>query len=576
MNTNNHPGTTDRKKILLLLLPFWTPLIPPMGISCLKGFLQKHGYNVKTIDANIEAGFREINDNYFKKLESAVPGDHRGNLLNIGIDVLQGHMTAHLHRERDNEARYIELVKSLIYKTFYSVAKDSLVRELNAILDTFFLQLETYMLDILEKEQPHVLGLSTFKGILASSLFAFKLAKEKYPLLLTVMGGGIFADQLAMGSPNFDYFIENTPYIDKIIIGEGELLLLKLLQGEVPAHEKVLTSQDMNCGVMDLSTADLPDFSDLQMKYYPNMASYTSRSCPFQCNFCSETINWGTYRKKKAKQVVRELTQLYEQGQCQLFLLSDSLLNPIISELAREFLTSDIALYWDGYLRVDRKVCNPENTFMWRRGGFYRARLGIESGSSKVLEAMNKEITPQQIKTAVSNLAQAGIKTTTYWVIGFPGETEEDFLQTLDLIESLKNDIYEVDCNPFRFHLSGQVKSLQWREKKIARLYPKWAREFLLMETWFIDNANPSREDIYRRVNRFLEHCKKLGIPNPYSLDEICKADERWQKLHKNAVPPLLDLQQGSAYINECKHLKKLQTAVDMFQKEEDDDFDFI
>ena len=52
-------------KILLGLLPFWTPLIPPLGISCLKSYLQKRGYQIKTIDVNIEEPFADIYHNYF-------------------------------------------------------------------------------------------------------------------------------------------------------------------------------------------------------------------------------------------------------------------------------------------------------------------------------------------------------------------------------------------------------------------------------------------------------------------------------------------------------------------------------
>jgi radical SAM superfamily enzyme YgiQ (UPF0313 family) len=78
---------------------------------------------------------------------------------------------------------------------------------------------------------------------------------------------------------------------------------------------------------------------------------------------------------------------------------------------------------------------------LWRRGGFYRARLGIESGSPKILQKMGKNTTIDQIKKALSNLAYARIKTTTYWIVGYPGETEEDFLKTLTLIKELQNEI---------------------------------------------------------------------------------------------------------------------------------------
>jgi hypothetical protein len=108
-------------------------------------------------------------------------------------------------------------------------------------------------------------------------------------------------------------------------------------------------------------------------------------------------------------------------------------------------------------------------------------------------------------------------------------------------------------------------------------LYPPEARELLIMQTWGLEEKNgqaiTGREEIYQRVNRFVEHCRKLGIPNPYSWPDIYKADERWKRLHANAVPPLVDFRDRQGYIDECKHVKKLiaaqSTALDI------GDFDF-
>ena len=186
----------------------------------------------------------------------------------------------------------------------------------------------------------------------------------------------------------------------------------------------------------------------------------------------------------------------------------------------------------------------------------YRVRLGVESGSQHVLDAMNKKITPELTKKALFSLANAGIKTTTYWVIGHPGETEEDFLQTLQLLEETKNDIYEAECNPFIFGYTGQGKSDQWKNNR-ALLYPEEAKEVLILQSWKIADS-PSREETYKRMNRFVQCCDSLGIPNPYSLKEIYQADKRWKQLHKNAVPNLVDFKNKGTYIDECRQVKQI------------------
>lgn len=549
----------DKEKILLAQLPYWDPLIPPMGIACLQTFLRKYHYNVKIMDLNVEKQFKDWQQNYFEILKTYIPDNKRGNFLNIGQEVLRNHLMSYLNYKK--ETRYIELVQILIFKTFFHHVSVQQILDMNQLVTLFYQRLEAYFLTVLQKEKPAVLGLSVYSGTLPASLFVFKRAKEKFPHMMTVMGGGIFANQLAPDSPNFDYFLKNTPYIDKIIVGEGEILFLKLMRNELPEQQRVYTLKDIQGEILNLEKAETTDYSDLDTRQYPYLGAYVSRSCPFQCSFCSETIQWGKYRKKPVTQMKYELIKLNKKYKSQLFLMGDSLLNPVVDPLANELLKEDKAIYWDGYLRAGSQVCDISNTLMWRQAGFYRARLGVESGSQHVLDLMEKHLEVDQIRGSIASLANVGIKTTTYWVIGYPGETEADFQLTLDLIKELKNDIYEAECNPFHFFISGQVNSHKWKKNRVS-LYPREAVEMLMTQTWVLQ-CEPSWEEIHRRVCRFVQHCKKLGIPNPYSLAEIYEADERWKKLKKNAAPSLLDFKKNDSYIDECKNRKKINIAGD-------------
>jgi hypothetical protein len=547
------------KRILLVLLPFWAPQIPPMGLSCLKAFLKQYGYEVKTADLNTEEQLNRIHSGYFALLKEQVPENKKGNLYNVGHDVLRNHMMAHLYYQ--DESRYISLVKMLINRNFFVHVEDNAVLELNKKIAAFYELLGKYFLQQLEEANPDVLGFSVFDGTLPASLFAAQLTRKKRPKIEIIFGGGIFAEQLAIGSPNWQRFLEMTAsYIDKIIVGEGENLLLKFLQDELPPGQRIYTLADIDNNLLDLSSAPIPDFSDYPLNSYSIMAAYVSRSCPFQCSFCSETVQWGKYRKKKPEQIVTELKTLSGTYGKQLFLMCDSLLNPVVTELSERLLEARLSLYWDGYLRADKPVCNRENTLLWRQGGFYRARLGVESGSRKVLDMMRKGITPEQIKDAVCSLADAGIKTTTYWVIGYPGETDADFLMTLELLEALKDNIYEAWASPFFYYYSGQVNAPQWLVKN-KPVFPEEAMDMLMLQTWDVE-GEPEREEVYSRVSRFVQHCHKLRIPHPYSLHDIYKADERWKKLHKNAVPALVEFRNDGVNIDENIRLKKLNFAV--------------
>lgn len=560
---------SKKEKILLVLMPFWTPLVPPLGISCLKSHLQKHNYEVVTVDANTEEAFKEIYQHYFDTLKEIVPEQKRGNFNNIGNDVLRNHLMAHIRME--NQQLYNKLARELVFQTFFVSPDDSQISKLSDILDQYCHRLEDYILALLKKVQPGILGLSVFSGNLPTSLLAFKLTKTYFPEIKTVMGGGVFADQLNPDSPNFDTFLESEEnIIDAILIGEGEQLFLQYLEGNLEKKRKYYTIQDVKCHTFQLEHADVPDFSEFQLINYPYISIYTSRSCPFQCSFCSETVQWGKYRKKSASAIMEELVSLRQQYGRQLFLMGDSLLNPVVTELSEQLIHAGHSIYWDGYLRADPPVCIKENSMLWRRGGFYRARLGVESGSDRVLGLMGKKLTQSQIHDAVVSLALAGIKTTTYWVIGHPGESEEDFVQTLNLIRLLKDHIYEAECNPFNFFPTGQVNSPQWQvDQEINLLYPEEMSKMLLTKTWIL-NGEPGREETYNRINRFTKHCRELGIPNPYTMSQIHEADQRWQNLHPNAVPPLIEFDISQNEIRNIEENKYARELVNLEQKEED------
>lgn len=553
ITNKSNTNSIKENKILLMLMPFWTPLNPPLGISCLKSYLTKHGYDVKTADANIDMELLESYYDYNGALKRHIPEKKRGNFYNTAHKVLKNHSMVYINRSVDKD--YIHLVKVIIQQHFFCDISEKAIEELDSILCEYYEKLEKYLIEMINKFEPTIVGISVYTGTLPSSMYAFGIIKERFSNIRTVMGGGVFADELSVDSPNFKSFLDKAQNIDTIIVGEGEIMLLKYLKGELPANQKVFTLSDDAGDLLNLSQANIPDFNDFDIQSYTELSTYISRSCPFQCSFCSETVQWGKYRQKNIKQVVDEITQLHKKYTSQLFLLGDSLLNPFISELAEELIERDLSIYWDGYLRADKNVCALENTMKWRHGGFYRARLGVESGSQNVLDLMDKKITPDQIKRAITCLAKAGIKTTTYWVIGHPGETEEDFQQTLNIIEELKDNIYEAECNPFQYFVSAQVDSDSWAKNYGTNLvFPEGATDMLVTQTWSI-NTEPSREEIYKRVCRFVEHCRKLGIPNPYSLRDVYLADDRWKKLHKNAVPLITQFKDRNIYINENRNI---------------------
>jgi len=569
MNGNNK-FITGKEKILLMVMPYMAPLCPPMGMSCLKSYLGKHGYDIKAVDVMGELEIKEAAYKYLDTLKKFIPLFKQSFFFNVGIDALKNHFMAYINYT--DKKKYIQLVKNVVYQNYYVHINDHQVNELDQVVENLFAKVKKFLLYLLETEKPTLVGISVYRGTLASSLFAFRLIKEKYPWIKTVMGGAIFSQELIQDTPNFKLFLEQTPYIDKIVIGEGEILFLKLLRGELEKNKRVYTLEDIKDEMLELNSLDLPDFSDFDLSKYPLVPAYTSRGCVFHCSFCTESSFWKKYRKKEAKKIVDELVLSAKNYKRKLFVLTDCLINPVVTDLANEMVARNLNIYWDVYLRVDKQVCDPEYALLWRRGGFYRARIGIETGSQNVLDLMDKRITIEQSKAAIASLASVGIKTTTYWAVGHPGETEEDFQKTLDFLTEMQDDIYEAEADPFRYFYSGQGNSDFWAEEYGNSLvYPEDATEMLLVKTWTL-NTKPLREEIYDRLCRFKDHCRKLDITNLDSVSEIYNSDERWKSLHKNAVPSLMEID-DKRYVDEHRQVTHLRNV--QYNQKEDVDFAF-
>ncbi|TBO44297.1 B12-binding domain-containing radical SAM protein [Pedobacter kyonggii] len=531
------------KKIDLMLLPFWSPFIPPLGISILKSFLNTYGnFEIKTHDLNAAPEFLETHRTYMALLKKGLPEKYQGNINTIGNYLLMYH--AVIHFRRSEHVPYLELLKELIYKHFNYDIEEEILWALDNELTIFYKGLSDYIDRYDNEIIPDVLGMSLFNGNIGPSLFVAKKIKEKYPEVKIIVGGGIFADQLFPGGPNFNALMqEMSSYLDKIIVGEGEVLFLKYLNGELDDAKKIYDSNKDLKDPVSFSELRTPDFDNLDMDRYPYISTFISRSCPFQCHFCSETIQWGKYRKRSIPEAVEEMIVLSEKYDRSLFLLGDSLLDPIITNLSTEILKTGRKLFWDGYLRVSKAAMVWENVMLWKSAGFYRARLGIESGSDKVLTLMNKGITKDEIRKTLKNLALAGIKTTTYWIAGYPGETDEDFEETLDLLRELNEYIYSAECHPFAFFLKGQVASDKWAtELGVDPVFSDRLSEQTMMQTWRVKGST----DLYnnqKRAFKFNKVCEEYKIQNPYNFSEWYIADRRWKKLHNNSVPSLVELQ---------------------------------
>ncbi len=508
-------------KVLLTVPPFSTPFSPPLGISVLKSYLEKEGHLVKCFNFNTQIKLWNMHHNYFGIIDKV----NRRHLNGYSLywNILNQHLLAYINGASQKEC--YQLLKTLL--EVYEI-KQTVIDDLIQLVQSYFAILEKTVLEEVQINQYEYVGTSTYTTSLASSLFVHKIVKNNFPSVTTIMGGGVFTDDLAVGTENLQILLDCYGYVDKVIIGEGELLLAKFLAGEFP-DKRMLYLKDIDEKVLDLNQSTTPDFSDFNIDSYFHLTIEGARSCPYSCKFCSEKMQWGPYRKKDAQYLTRQLIALKEKHEKNTFFMGDAIMNFYIEDLTTELIKEKAGILFDGYLRAEPQVMNRENAKKWAEAGLYRVRLGMESASPQMLKVMNKKITPENMSESLKSLASAGIRTTTYWVVGFPSETEADFNITLDFIRENHKHIYELEAHPYYYFPKGQGASADYDYECI---YPQSVINLTKFKTYDIENPMPSREERYDRLQRVSNLCNELGIINIYSLADIYDAEDRWLSLH--------------------------------------------
>jgi hypothetical protein len=234
------------------------------------------------------------------------------------------------------------------------------------------------------------------------------------------------------------------PY-DVVVSGEGEEILLQVLEmieeDRLPNKHMIYTQPEGQR--LNLDSMPMPDYSHFDLSKYnmPNgINAELSRGCTAKCVFCSETHFWK-YRGRSASGILEEVITLYEKYGINYVWFLDSLVNGNLKELrafCKGIISSGIKIRWTGYARCDKRM---DYEFMkdLADSGCHMLSYGIESGSNKVLEDMDKRVTVDEIEQNLQDGAQLGITAHSNWIIGFPTETPQDFYESMTLMWRNRN-----------------------------------------------------------------------------------------------------------------------------------------
>jgi len=166
-----------------------------------------------------------------------------------------------------------------------------------------------------------------------------------------------------------------------------------------------------------------------------------SRGCPYRCNWCAKPIYGDRFHVRGAETVAREMALLKsEYGADHLWFADDifGLKNRWVLDLADHVEQLDAAVPFKMQTRAD--LMNEDVALAFRRAGCAEAWLGVESGSQKILDAMDKGLRVDQVVKAREHLRHAGIHTGFFLQFGYSGETWNDIRKTIELVRATRPD----------------------------------------------------------------------------------------------------------------------------------------
>jgi radical SAM superfamily enzyme YgiQ (UPF0313 family) len=221
---------------------------------------------------------------------------------------------------------------------------------------------------------------------------------------------------------------------DTVVEGEGERAIVRIARA-LQKGERV-TGIVREPYIEDIDTIPFPQRDLLELSHYgyefgAGKASsiITSRGCPYRCAFCAKDVWQSRVRLRSAANVVAEIRHVIDTYGRRAFLFLDDCF-----ALRRERLYAilDAVAPWDirfrCYMRPDR--VRPETLARLKRAGCVEIGMGVESGSQRILDTVDKGTTVEQNTRAVQLCKEAGIVANAFLMIGLPGETRETVEET--------------------------------------------------------------------------------------------------------------------------------------------------
>jgi anaerobic magnesium-protoporphyrin IX monomethyl ester cyclase len=349
------------------------------------------------------------------------------------------------------------------------------------VLDMTF-QDESAVARVLATKKPRIVGVH---GNIVCREGAASVIRQAKAAGATVIAGGpdpSTYEELFLGQYGADY----------IVAGEAEFTVVELVQallsGEPPEKIRTIAGlvflKDGQVSrsnprplVKDLDLLPMPawDMIDLEPYFsawrkrwgYSSLHIMTSRGCPFNCNWCSKEIFARSFRQHSPERVVDEMLLLRDHYGVDRIWLADDIVGPNKKWMERwhvEVLQRQAQIPFECLTRVD--LVDELTIRQLKDIGCWKIYYGAESGSQKVLDAMEKGIKVEQIYEATRITKAAGIQVGFFIMFGYLGEELEDIRLTEKMLKELQPETAG-------FSVAYPLKGTPFYEKVKAQMLPQ-------------------------------------------------------------------------------------------------------
>lgn len=321
---------------------------------------------------------------------------------------------------------------------------------------------------------PDIVGVTMFTANFKSAKNIAQISKALNPGIKTVVGGphaDLNPDEI-MQQDEFEF----------VVRGEGEFTLLELAEGK-----KIKDIQGLSHKLDGriIHNEARPFLDNLDLLPFPSRDSYlnhidrsfldvgyliTGRGCPFTCTYCASPVIWQRCtRFRSVPNVLEELEHLRDVfSLIHVHFVDDTFTinKRRTKEICRSIIKRIPDLKWTCEARVD--TLDEELVSLMVEAGCNRIKIGVESGSNRVLKMIKKGFNTDVVRRAVSIIKKHKLHLTVYLMAGFPGETTEDLKKTIDLARELNADYYSLSI--FTPYYGTQIwKDLEKTGKKINK-----------------------------------------------------------------------------------------------------------